>query len=91
MRTTIVIDSATPAQVYNLTLALQRTRAFEMPRQTTVEPSVTVGGSAMGWTSPALYLDHARAVLEEFTRLEAGLFDHLAGPTPPPVSDRSDI
>ena len=77
MRVIIDIDSATPAQVYNLTLAFQRTKGFEMPRQVTTEPTVTVGGTAMGWTSPALSLDHARAVIDEFRALEGA--DALLG------------
>jgi hypothetical protein len=74
MRTKIVVDSATPAEVYNLTLALQRTTGETMhrhviPTQLTVEPTVTVVGAAMSWASPALTLDHARAVLDEFKAL----------------------
>jgi hypothetical protein len=74
-RTTLAFDSATPAQVYNLTLAYQRTLGFALPQQITREPTVTVAGSAMGWASPALYSDHAAALLAEYHRLEAGTPD----------------
>lgn len=84
MRTTIHIDSATPQEVYDLTLAFQRTLArpvpptppaegrprFELPTQITTEPRVTVGGNAMGWESPALKPDHAVALLAEFDALQ---------------------
>lgn len=82
MRIRIVADSATQQQAYNLTLAFQRTLAFELPTNLTPEhgeapaPTVTVGGSAMGWKSPYLTHEHARALMREFSRLEAGLFDH---------------
>lgn len=65
MRITIQIDSATPQEVYNFTLAFQRTLGYGLPLQATTEPTVTVGGSAMGWTSPALYPGHATALLAE--------------------------
>lgn len=78
MRTTIVVDSATPKQVYNLTLAFQRTLGFHMPDQTNTRPTVTVAGSTMRWESPALYVPHAEALLAEFDRLERGVF---GGPT----------
>jgi hypothetical protein len=71
LRTTVDVDSATPRQVYNLTLAFQRTLGFELPRQITTRPTVTVGGSAMGWRSPALRSDHAQALLAEYHALEA--------------------
>jgi len=71
MRTTIKIDSATPEQVYDLTLAFQRMLGFTLPAQITTEPTVTVGGSAMGWTSPALLPEHAVALLREFESLQA--------------------
>lgn len=76
MSTTIRVDSATPGQVYNLTLAFQRTRGFPLPSQLTKQPTVTVGGTCMGWTSPFLTMDHARAVLDEYDRLERGVFTH---------------
>lgn len=69
MRTRLVIDSATPAEVYNLTLAFQRTARFSLPQQPTTEPTVTVCGSAMGWSSPALYEAHTAAVLAELALL----------------------
>jgi hypothetical protein len=72
MRVTIVVDSATPAEVYNLTLAFQRTLGFVLPAQITTEPTVTVGGTAMGWSSPALREAHAVALLAEFDRLAPG-------------------
>jgi hypothetical protein len=71
MRTRIVVDSATPAQVYDLTLAFQRTARFALPDQPTTEPTVTVCGSAMGWSSPALHTDHAAAVLAEYAKEKA--------------------
>lgn len=70
MRTRLVIDSATPAEVYDLTLAFQRTaHQHTLPQQVTAEPTVTVCGSAMGWSSPALYEAHAAAVLAELALL----------------------
>jgi len=72
MRITIDVDSATPQQVYNLTLAFQRTKGLPMPQQVTTEPTVTVGGSCMGWRSPALRAGHAAALLAEFDGLEGG-------------------
>ena len=72
MRIVIAVDSATPDEVYDLTLAFQRTSGQPMPRQITTEPTVTVGGSAMGWKSPALYPSHAVALLAERDRLAAG-------------------
>lgn len=82
MRIRIVVDSATTDEVYNLTLAYQRTLGFELPANLTCEhgerpmPNVTVGGSAMGWKSPYLTHEHSRALMREFSRLVAGLFDH---------------
>jgi hypothetical protein len=70
VRVKVAVDSASPPEVYRLTLAYQRTRGFPMPQQINDEPTVTVGGSAMGWTSPALYAEHAAALLSEFTTLE---------------------
>jgi hypothetical protein len=70
MRTRIVVDSATPDEVYNLTLALQRAARYALPQQTTTEPTVTVCGIAMGWSSPALYPEHAMAVLSEYGLLD---------------------
>jgi len=67
MRIRIVVDSATPTEVYNLTLAFQRTCQIELPQQLTIEPTVTVCGNAMGWSSPALTDEHAAAVLTELT------------------------
>jgi hypothetical protein len=72
MRTRLVIDSATPAEVYDLTLAFQRTARYDLPQQLTAEPTVTVCGIAMGWSSPALYEAHAVAVLAELALLRAG-------------------
>jgi hypothetical protein len=69
MRTRIVVDSATPGEVYNLTLAFQRTLGFPLPQQLTNEPTVTVQGSAMGWRSPALTEEHVVALLAEYHRL----------------------
>ncbi len=64
MRVTIRVDSATPEETYNLTLAFQLTsREHTLPRQIGTEPTVTVGGIAFGWTSPALTPEHAKAVM----------------------------
>jgi hypothetical protein len=71
MRTTVKIDSATPEQVYDLTLAFQRTLGFPLPPQITNRPTVTVGGSAMGWESPALFPEHAVSLLAEYHDLQA--------------------
>jgi hypothetical protein len=69
MRTRIVVDGATPAEIYDLTLAFQRTTAgFDLPEQLTTVPTVTVCGSAMGWSSPALTVEHAAAVLAEYEK-----------------------
>lgn len=83
MRTRIVIDSCTPQQVYNLTLAYQRTLGYApLPTQLTMvhgqqpEPTVTVGGSAMSWSSPWLDSVTATLLLTEFDLLEQGIFDH---------------
>lgn len=81
MRTTIKIDSATPAEVYHLTLAFQRTRDMGLPQQLCTEPRVTVAGVAMGWESPAMSGERAVAVMREFDRLERGLFDDGAAPS----------
>jgi hypothetical protein len=80
MRIRIVVDSATPAEVYNLTLAFQRSARFELPDHTqqqrdvpgrlSTEPTVTVCGIAMGWSSPYLFVEHAAAVLAEYDKLD---------------------
>ena len=72
MRVSIHVDSATPQEVYHLTRAFRRTAGFPMPQQIMTDPTVTVGGSAMGWTSPALTEEHARALLAEFHQLVEG-------------------
>ena len=69
MRTTVKVDSATPAEVYALTLAFQRTVGPDLPGQIGTTPTVTVSGSAMGWESPALTLAHAVALLAEVSRV----------------------
>lgn len=66
MRVSIVVDSATPEQIRNLTAAFQSTRDMGMPTQITDKPTVTVCGVGMGWGSPALDLRRASAVLDEF-------------------------
>lgn len=79
----IRFDSATPQEVYDLTLAFQRTLAgptslpatnerprWELPQQITTEPTVTVAGIRMGWNSPGLKPEHAVALLAEFERLQ---------------------
>lgn len=80
-RTTLVFDSATPAQIYNLTLAFQRTSGLlrdegfgghVVPPQVTDKPVVSVAGSAMSWRSPALTVQHSAALLAEYDRLERG-------------------
>lgn len=69
MRVTIVADSATPTEVYNLTLAFQRTRGIPLPPQLTVRngedptPAVRVMGTAMTWESPYLDVEQASAIL----------------------------
>lgn len=70
MRITLDVDSATPEEVYDLTLAFQRTRGIPLPQQITKEPTVTVGGSAMGWRSPALHPAQVSAIMQEFTTLQ---------------------
>lgn len=71
MRVTIKVDSATPEEVYDLTLAFQRTRHDHgLPAQITKEPTVTVGGIRMGWVSPAMRRERAFAVMEEYERLQ---------------------
>lgn len=74
----ITEDSATPAQVYNLTLAFQRTAGLGLPAQITDLPVVKVAGSAMNWQSPGMSAERCRALLAEFDRLERGVFH---GPT----------
>lgn len=70
MRITVKIDSATPSEIYDLTLAFQRTsKGHEMPAQITVEPTVTVAGTSMGWESPALRAGHVEALLAEFASM----------------------
>ena len=72
MRITVKADSATPEQVYDLTLAFQRTRHdHEMPSQITDQPTVTVAGVGMGWESPALLPEHASTLLSEYHDLQA--------------------
>lgn len=95
MRVTIDVDSATQQEVYDLTLAFQRTSGIPLPRQITKEPVVTVGGSKMGWRSPAMAPEQARALLAEFDRLSRGVFGgptadkmmlHSSGSDPHPVT-----
>lgn len=78
MSTVITFTSATPQEVYNLTLAFQRTSGltpgFTLPSQITKQPQVTVGGSAMGWTSPGLTFQHAVALMAEYDRLQRGVW-----------------
>jgi hypothetical protein len=81
-RVTLTVDSATPDEVYDLTLAFQRTSGpvreqgrfggHEVPEQITRQPVVSVTGSAMSWRSPALTAEHAAAVLGQY----AALRDH---------------
>lgn len=70
-RMQIAVDSATPEEVYDLTLAFQRTGRFSLPPQATVLPTVTVMGTAMGWTSPMLTTEHADALLAEYQERRA--------------------
>jgi hypothetical protein len=73
MSTTTVLhfDSTTPAEAYDLTLAFPRTaRAHTLPAQLTDQPTVKVGGMALGWTSPRLTFQHAEALLAEFRCLQ---------------------
>lgn len=84
MRVRITLDSATPQEVYDYTLAFQRTLGLaDLPKQITDEPTVRVLGSAMTWTSPALTREHAAALLDEAERLAMGLFDHASCQTAP--------
>lgn len=75
MRVTVKIDSATPTEVFNLTAAFQRTlEVYDNPQQATEAPTVTVLGSAMGWESPAITVEHARelmAIVSEGQREQA--------------------
>lgn len=71
MRARIVLDSATPDQAYNATLAFQRTRAYVLPDQPTKEPTVQVLGTAMTWTSPFMSSEQALAMMTEFESLES--------------------
>ena len=67
MRITIKVDSATPAEVFALTRAFQRSaKTNDLPVQVTREPTVTVAGQALGWVSPALYLPHAQDLLAKY-------------------------
>lgn len=70
MRVTIDVDSATPEQVYDLTLAFQRTRGIPLPRQITTEPTVTVAGTCMGWKSPGMDPRQVQPLLREFDTLQ---------------------
>lgn len=79
-RFTLTVDSATPEQVYSLTLAYQRTlRDFSVgPQWGEPDPHVKVMGVAMTWKSPALSPEHARAVMDEY--------DSIVGPDDKPLS-----
>lgn len=78
MRVTVKVDGATPYQIYDLTLAFQRTRGIELPRQITTTPTVSVGGTAMSWESPAMQESQAVALLKEFDELTVGTNKALA-------------
>lgn len=69
MRITLTVDSATPEEVYDLTLAFQRTSGIPLPRQINTVPTVTVAGSAMGWTSPAMLPQQVAPLMAEFAEL----------------------
>jgi hypothetical protein len=72
MRVRIEADSATPAEVMDLTTAFQRTRHLGLPAQGHPEgekPTVTVAGAAMGWRSPAMDPNRARHTLDLFENL----------------------
>jgi hypothetical protein len=69
-RITIEFDSATPQQVYDATLAFQRTLGYGLPQQITDKPTVTVAGTRLGWRSPALKPEHALALLKEYDALQ---------------------
>ncbi len=80
MRVQIKIDSATPQEVYDYTLAYQRTLGF--PAVPTDHPGaeilngraapvVSVGGTAMGWRSPHITPEQAHALLAEVEILAA--------------------
>lgn len=66
----IVSNSATPAEVYDLTLAFQRTgKDFPLPQQITTQPMVAVAGTCLKWTSPGLMVQQAGPLLAEFASL----------------------
>jgi hypothetical protein len=70
MRTTIKIDSASHEEAHDFVAAFQRTRHHGLPGQITTEPVVSIQGpSSWTVTTPALYPDHASALLREFDGL----------------------
>lgn len=71
MRVTIEVDSATPYEAYDLTLALQRTAGFARPPQHNkgFDPQVKVTGSCMTWTSPYMYPVQVASFWREFETL----------------------
>jgi hypothetical protein len=71
MRVRIQLDSATPHEVYNATCALQRSAGLSRPVSLTTEPTVTVAGTAMSWTSPWLTLVGVDAWHHEMAALVA--------------------
>lgn len=68
-RITIIVDSATPQEVYDLTLAFQRTSGIPLPANLTTEPTVKVAGKCMTWQSPALHPAQVEAILTEVADL----------------------
>lgn len=72
--TVLTFDSTSPQEAYDLTLAFQRTSGLTpgmvLPPQVNQQPTVKVGGSALGWTSPRITFPHAEALLAEFRRLQ---------------------
>lgn len=68
MRVTIEVDSATPKEVYALTLSFQRTMDH-LPIQATDQPTVRVLGTCMTWRSPAMRPEQVRSFWADFTRL----------------------
>lgn len=67
MRVTVKIDSATAAEAEAFVRAFQQTRDHGMPGQTPMVPTVQIMGIGWGIETPALYPDHANALMARFT------------------------
>lgn len=80
MRTTLKIDSATHEEAHDFVAAFQRTRNFGLPAQITTEPIVRIEGpSSWTVTTPALYPDHALAMLKEHEMLQGARAEWTSG------------